>query len=396
VSIQALATYRPPWDAGDGARRLGPDEDVVTLAVSAARPLVNETVRRVLLVARAPDVPAAVIATALGLEPDTPVEVRLGGGPAALAALAEATPGTLVIAVSPETPAGSAAALAGDGGAEVGGVRAVAGSLPAADDDPRLMRERGTRPAVVAVLNGAAPAAIAGVAAAERGRWGAEPSSVRVGGPAEPLFAIAAGGPVAGVDEPAAAAGGGSVATAEAPVVTSGRIVAVDGASAVAVDVVGEPARLVDVERPAVTPPSGHEAPPGRIPVSLAAHSRAFEAKVGLRAARCACGRLSYPPRSLCLGCGRMDDTEPVPLPRRGAVYTTVTIRTPVPGIAGPYSLAIAALDGVDVRFLVHVTGAPPGSVRIGDAGELVLRRVALRDGTPDYGYAFQPDEVRS
>jgi uncharacterized protein len=170
----------------------------------------------------------------------------------------------------------------------------------------------------------------------------------------------------------------------------------VEGASAVAVDVGGGPARVIQAERPAVTAPAGHEAPPGRIPLSAAAYSRAFEAKVGLRAARCACGRLSYPPRSLCLDCGRMDATEPVPLPRRGEVYSTVTVRTPVPGIAGPYSLAIVALDGVDVRFLVHVTGAPPGSVRIGDPGELVLRRIAVREGVPDYGHAFQPDEVRS
>jgi uncharacterized protein len=172
--------------------------------------------------------------------------------------------------------------------------------------------------------------------------------------------------------------------------------VAVEAASAVAVEVSGAVPRAIDAERPVVASPRGHEAPPGRIPLSAAAYSRAFEAKVGLRAARCACGRLSYPPRSHCLDCGRTDATEPVSLPRRGEVYTTVTIRTPVPGIAGPYSLAIVALDGIDVRFLVHVTGAPPGSVRIGDSGELVLRRIAVRDGVPDYGYGFQPDEVRS
>jgi uncharacterized OB-fold protein len=75
-------------------------------------------------------------------------------------------------------------------------------------------------------------------------------------------------------------------------------------------------------------------------------------------------------------------------------VYTTVTVRTPVPGIPGPYSLAIVALDGVEVRFLAQVTGAPAASVRIGDHGELVFRRVAVRGGVPDYGYAFLPEEA--
>ena len=45
----------------------------------------------------------------------------------------------------------------------------------------------------------------------------------------------------------------------------------------------------------------------------------------------------------------------------------------------------------------VQVTGAEPGSVQIGDRGEMVLRRVAERSGVPDYGYSFSPaTEVKS
>ncbi|MBD0322603.1 MAG: hypothetical protein ICV72_04345, partial [Aldersonia sp.] len=56
------------------------------------------------------------------------------------------------------------------------------------------------------------------------------------------------------------------------------------------------------------------------------------------------------------------------------------------------YSLAIVELDDIGVRALVKVTGAEPGTVEIGDRGRLVLRRVAVRSGVPDYGYAFEPD----
>jgi uncharacterized OB-fold protein len=56
-----------------------------------------------------------------------------------------------------------------------------------------------------------------------------------------------------------------------------------------------------------------------------------------------------------------------------------------------PYSLAIVGIDDVNVRVLAGVTDAPAGSVEIGRRGELVLRRVAVRDGVPDYGYAFAP-----
>jgi uncharacterized OB-fold protein len=83
-----------------------------------------------------------------------------------------------------------------------------------------------------------------------------------------------------------------------------------------------------------------------------------------------------------------------VPLPRTGTVYTGVTVRIPVPGLPTPYSLVIVDLDGVSLRVLARVTGAEPGTARIGDRGRMVLRRVAVRSGVPDYGYAFCPEEA--
>ena len=322
---------------------------------------------------------AAVLLTALGLDPATPVDERLGGGPAALAAVAQSSPGTLVVAVSPETPAGAAAALVGAAGAPLREGRSAVASLPAevrragsaavaVYDDPRLVRERATRPATASVLNGAPPAAVTGVVAAERRRLRAPSAPDSVAGAAEPLFALAA-------------------------LLSCGRtgpLVAVEGASAYAVDVDAGSARVVRAERAALASPPVSDPTPGRIPLSLAAYGRAFEAKVGLLARRCACGALSYPPRVRCDACGDRAG-RPARLPRTGEVYTTVTIRTPVPGLACPYSLAIVELDGVGVRILVHVTDSAPNSARIGDRGELVLRRVATRDGVPDYGYGFAP-----
>ena len=56
-------------------------------------------------------------------------------------------------------------------------------------------------------------------------------------------------------------------------------------------------------------------------------------------------------------------DYELVPLPRTGTVYTEMTVHMPVPGLRTPYSLVIVELDDVEVRALVKVTGAEPGSV---------------------------------
>jgi uncharacterized OB-fold protein len=67
------------------------------------------------------------------------------------------------------------------------------------------------------------------------------------------------------------------------------------------------------------------------------------------------------------------------------------TVHVPVPGLVSPYSLVLAELGDTGVRVLAQLTGAPPGSVAIGDRGTLVLRRVAVRSGVPDYGYGFLP-----
>jgi uncharacterized OB-fold protein len=66
-------------------------------------------------------------------------------------------------------------------------------------------------------------------------------------------------------------------------------------------------------------------------------------------------------------------------------------VHVPVPGLATPYTVVLADLGESGVRLVARLTGAPPGSVAIGDRGRMVLRRVAVRSGVPDYGYAFLP-----
>jgi len=139
-----------------------------------------------------------------------------------------------------------------------------------------------------------------------------------------------------------------------------------------------------------VTRPGGD----AEIAISLAAYERAFDAKLRLVADRCTtCGTLAYPHRFRCLTCGSESETAPVALPRDAVIYTLATIHVPVPGLSTPYTVIVAELGDSAVRLLVRLTGAEAGSVHIGDRGRLVLRRVAVRTGVPDYGYAFYPDE---
>ena len=176
----------------------------------------------------------------------------------------------------------------------------------------------------------------------------------------------------------------------------TGRLVALDSAIAVAVTIsaCGDVRIAHDMRpaTPAVYRPQRVGAPL-TIPMSMPSYGRAVEQKVGLLGWRCPdCGTEAYPRRDLCLGCRRMGGSEQFALPRRGEVYSTVTVHAPVPGITTPRGLAVVSLPPTSVHVLAHVTDTVPDGCAIGDTGDLVLRLVAIREGVPDYGYAFRSD----
>jgi len=406
--VSAIATYLPCWGSARG-RVAGGDEDAVTLAVEAGRAAIDAAfgggsaggqaggeagaggVQRVVLVSR--ELPlleggnAAVLLAGLGLDPEIEVSERLGGAPAALDALSSAQPGTLVIAADVQPFAGAAAAVAAGSGLTVTPVARLARSLPvrtrsAAGEvhdygDPRLLRERGVLASVSALAAEGAdkPLALAGVDARQAAAVCAgQPAALPTTGASSALFALAA------------------LAQAR----STGPLLAAEQATVSGV-LVGDGVAVVRRVEPAARPLPASTFTPGKeIPVSLAAYDRAFSAKVRFEAGRQAgTGELDFPPRYRVGTDGTLHtDYTLVPLPRTGTVYTGVTVRIPVPGLPTPYSLVIVELDGVDVRVLARVTGAPAGTVTIGDRGRMVLRLVAVRSGVPDYGYAFCPEEA--
>jgi len=409
--VAAIGTYLPCWGTAL-QRQAGDDEDAITLAVAAGRAALAEggAVERLVLVSR--DLPltessnAAVLLAGLGLDPELEVVERLGGAPAALDALSSARPRTLVIGVDlapaggsarldggeaklgPPYGSGAVAVLTADDGLRIRTTARIARSLPVRTrnggvvhdyGDPRLLHERGVVASLVAAW-AETPVMLAGVDHARAVELCAgEPAPLPTSGASSGLFALAilaetrTPGPLLAVEQ-------GNL---------SGITVAEDAGGAAA---------EVPVHRhePAARPmPECVLTPGADLPISLAAYERAFESKVRWEAGRHPdSDELDFPPRY------RVDDDstlntsyELVELPRVGTVYTEVTVAIPVPGLFTPYSLVIVELDGVDVRALVKVTGAPAGSAWIGDRGRLVLRRVAVRSGVPDYGYAFEPFE---
>ncbi|MFG3022410.1 OB-fold domain-containing protein [Streptomyces sp. NPDC048254] len=391
TQISTISTYLPPWE--DSGRRVpGSDEDAVTMAVEAGRAALEKaghgSVERVVLVTR--DLPlleggnGAALLAGLGLPADVEVVERVGGAPAALDAVLSARPQTLVVGADLD-PAGAGAVVVSTSGLHLRPVGRISRSLPvqarSADGityrygDPRLLRERGLKASLERTLPEGRPAAVAGVPYGQgRALCEGEPPRLPSLGSSATFFALAA------------------LAERKAP----GVLVAVEEATVTASMVEAASNATASVQRlePEARPlPVSKAAPGPEIPISLAAYERAFEPKVRWEAARCeGCGTLAHPPRYRCRECGAESRWESVPLPRRAEVYTAVTVRTPVPGLPTPYSLAVVQLDGSDVRVLAKTTAAEAGSVSIGDTGRMTLRRVAVRAGVPDYGYAFWPD----
>lgn len=382
----AVGTYLPPWGS-DRAREIGYDEDALTMAVEAGRMVVDggASVSRVVFISR--ELPlleggnTAPLLEALRLPSTLEVVEQIGGAPAALDALISAGSGTLVIAVDATTPAGAAAALvtganplslAGRAQRSLPQRTRLADGQSYRDDDPRLLRESGVRASMIAAALPGKPLVIAGLAGRDAASWSAEaPPSLPTLGASSALFALAT------LIE-------GS---------RSGLVGAMEQAtlSAATFDASGSTVRRHEPK--AQKPAQRKKAPGGDIKLSLAAYDRAFKSKVGWQAGKCTkCGLLSSPPRYHCLGCGADDQWELTPLPRTGSVYTTTTVHVSVPSLESPYTLAVVECDGTDVRSLMHVTDVPAGQVTIGMHGRLVLRRVAMRTGVPDYGHAFSPD----
>ncbi|MCV7054821.1 Zn-ribbon domain-containing OB-fold protein [Mycolicibacterium gilvum] len=396
TQIDSIGTYLPPWTVRD-RRVKGPDEDALTMAVAAGRAAdPDATAKRVVLVSR--DFPlleggnGAVLLAALSLPAATPVTEVLGCAPAVLDQIVGAPEGTLVVAADDnDATAGAGAVLTGGGGVAVNPIARQTRSLPLmargedgtrhAYPDPRLQREVGLR----STLD-------------------------RLGLTGTPVLAAVAGVPLAQLKsgfDTSAAVGETSVSAAAvvrvlAAAIESGAgglVLAVEQSSISAAELVlgDEPPRLSRDEYPAQELPKTRTAEGIGIPISMPAYARAFEPKIrweaavfderpGIDAAP------QFPPRLRVDNSGHLaTEYRLESLPRTGTVYTHTTVRIPVPDLPSPYSLAVVQLDDSPVRVLLKVTGVPAGEATIGQPGSIVLRRIAVRAGIPDYGYMFWP-----
>jgi len=285
--------------------------------------------------------------------------------------------------------AGAGAVLIGRAGARLTAVARQNRSLPtvvrAQDglrrdyDDPRLQREVGVKSTLTRLALDGTPvvAAVAGVKASQLGpgfQTDAATDDATVSGAAL-IWVLAQ-----------------AIEDAQC-----GLVLAIEQSSITAAQLTPGDTAVSRDEFPAMELPKFRFTEGNGIPISLAAYARAFEPKLRWEAAVFEekpgiDANPVFPPHDRVDSSGTLADTYRLEaLPRTGTVYTHTTIRIPVPDLPTPYSIAVVQLDGSPVRALMKVTGVPAGTTRIGDAGSVVLRRVAIRSGVPDYGYSFWP-----
>jgi len=101
------------------------------------------------------------------------------------------------------------------------------------------------------------------------------------------------------------------------------------------------------------------------------------------------CGKVSFPPRLVCHGCGAKD-FDKIRLSDKGKIVTFTTIRVAPTQFASeaPYSVAIVELnDGA--RITTQVVDCKPEDLEIGKSVKLVFRKLCTEGhtGIICYGY---------
>jgi uncharacterized OB-fold protein len=105
------------------------------------------------------------------------------------------------------------------------------------------------------------------------------------------------------------------------------------------------------------------------------------------------CGKVCFPPRDICPGCGS-DDMIKVNLPKRGKIVTYTVMYTAPANfeIFKPYIIALVQLED-GTHLTTQLTDCRPDNIDIGMDVEAVIRKINEdgKDGIIYYAYKFRP-----
>lgn len=141
-----------------------------------------------------------------------------------------------------------------------------------------------------------------------------------------------------------------------------------------------------------MTSEASTEAAPGRVAMK-GAHLILAPGEEALEGSRCPeCDEYFYPPRVVCVNCYH-EGLDPVPLSRRGKLYTFTIARMALPGtlVPAPYVIAQVELpEGLHIQTVL--TDVDPETVKIGMDLELVVEKASVSpEGADVMTFKFRP-----
>jgi 3-hydroxy-3-methylglutaryl CoA synthase/uncharacterized OB-fold protein len=138
----------------------------------------------------------------------------------------------------------------------------------------------------------------------------------------------------------------------------------------------------LDREPPRRPDPVRIDAPPA---------ARATDWKYAFVGSRCtACGRVHVPPQRVCGGCGKTDQTEPLPMADKLGTVVTYTIDRLAYSLSPPVIQAVIDFDGGG-RVSCELTECAVDEVRVGTRVEMTFRRMYSAQGVHNYFWKARP-----
>lgn len=138
--------------------------------------------------------------------------------------------------------------------------------------------------------------------------------------------------------------------------------------------------------------------------VSIPEYSKTIPQRYRLIGMKCkTCGTINFPPKEICIKCGKRTEYETIKLSGRGKVYsfTIIAAGSAPPEFSdqqrytGPYAVAIIELiEGV--RIVAQITDCRPTDLKIDMEVEAVFRRIYEDEGVVRYGLKFRPADTSS
>lgn len=133
--------------------------------------------------------------------------------------------------------------------------------------------------------------------------------------------------------------------------------------------------------------------------ISIPMYQRAVSQRYRLAGQRCTkCGKISFPPKAVCMYCRESWDFVPVELSGKGTIYsyTIISGMGALPEFSRQakaqrsYPVAIVQLEE-GPRIIGQLVNTPRERIKVGMEVKMVFRQIYEEEEVIRYGYKFQP-----